>query len=82
MAKTKLSVTVSESIVREIDRVARDKTRSQVVEAALASWLRERRRQQLEDDIARYYSEMTDAERNEDSEWAALSRDSGGKMWP
>ena len=42
MPKTKISVTVESSLVRECDRRSRGGSRSEVVENALAAWLRER----------------------------------------
>ncbi len=76
MAKAKLSVTVDSRLVEELDDLARDSSRSRIVEQALTSWLRDRRRLRLEDAIERYYSEMTPRERAEDAEWAELAKQS------
>jgi metal-responsive CopG/Arc/MetJ family transcriptional regulator len=70
MAKTKISVTVDEALVRQCDRVSRGGSRSEVVERALAAWLRERRRHLLEEEIEEYYSAMSAREREEDASWA------------
>ena len=72
MPKAKLSVTVDERLVDQLDELAAESSRSQVVESALACWLRQRRRLQLEDEIERYYLDLTDEDRDEDAEWAEL----------
>ena len=81
MAKAKVSVTVDRSLLRQCDRVARGATRSQVFEQALASWLRNARRKSLEDEVERYYSSLSKAERAEDSEWAGLAPRVLGETW-
>ena len=81
MSKAKLSVTVDARLVEELDALAQDSSRSRIVEQALTSWLRERRRRRLEDAIERYYSEMTPHERTEDAEWAELAKQSTGHSW-
>ena len=73
MAKTKISVTVEQALVAECDRQSRGGSRSEVVESALAAWLRERRRRSLEEEIERYYSSLSARERREDSRWAELA---------
>jgi metal-responsive CopG/Arc/MetJ family transcriptional regulator len=81
MPKTKISVTVERSLVRECDRQARGGSRSEVVESALAAWLRERRRRSLEEEIERYYASLSVRERKEDSRWADLAGQSLGDVW-
>ena len=73
MAKAKVSVTVDSSLLRRCDRVARGATRSEVFEQALKGWLRNVRQRSLEEGIERYYSSLSKADREEDSEWAGLA---------
>jgi metal-responsive CopG/Arc/MetJ family transcriptional regulator len=81
MPKTKISVTVEQSLVRECDRQSRGGSRSEVVESALAAWLRERRRRSLEEEIEQYYASLPGRERKEDSRWADLAGQSLGNVW-
>ena len=81
MPKTKISVTVERSLVKECDRQAQGGSRSEVVESALAAWLRERRRRTLEEEIERYYASLPARERKEDSRWAGLAGRSLGDGW-
>ncbi len=74
MPKTKISVTVESSLVRECDRRSRGGSRSEVVESALAAWLRERRRRSLEEEIEKYYASLSaSGARKEDARWADLA---------
>lgn len=79
--KTKISVTVEGSVLRQVDRMARGATRSQVVEEALTRWLRNRRREQLEEEIEGYYRSLDAPDREEDSQWAELSGRQLGETW-
>ena len=81
MTKAKISVTVDRSVLRDCDRVARGASRSEVVETALTRWLRDRRRQELEDEIERYYLSRNATEQDEDSEWAELGGRLLGETW-
>ena len=81
MAKAKVSVTVDNSLLRQCDRVARGASRSEVFEQALKGWLRNVRQRILEDDVQRYYSSLSKAERAEDSEWAGLAPRVLGETW-
>ena len=81
MPKTKISVTVEQSLIRECDRLSPGTSRSEAVEKALAVWLRERRRQSLEDEIERYYVSLSEKERKEDSRWADLGSRSLRDVW-
>ena len=58
MPKAKVSVTVEGSLLRQVDRMARGASRSEVFEDALASWLRNRRRERLEEEIELYYRSL------------------------
>jgi metal-responsive CopG/Arc/MetJ family transcriptional regulator len=81
MAKAKVSVTVDRSLLRKCDRAARGATRSEVFERALERWLRNERQSSLEEEIERYYSSLSKADREEDSEWADLAPRVLGETW-
>ena len=67
MPKTKVSVTVEGSLLEQVDRMARGASRSEVVEKALATWLLNRRRERLEEEIELYYRSLGTVEREEDA---------------
>ncbi len=81
MAKAKVSVTVDRSLLQRCDRVARGASRSEVFEQALERWLRDLRQTSLQEDVERYYSSLSKAERSEDSEWAGLAPRVLGETW-
>jgi len=72
MAKAKVSVTIEERLLRRALDLGRGKTRSAVIEGALAQWVRSRRKQRLDDEVERYYAELSAAERDEDERWARM----------
>ena len=72
MGKTKISVTIDESVVKQVDRLAGDDSRSEIVEHALRRWLVDSRRKQNEDAIAAYYADRSEEDRLEDEEWGAV----------
>ncbi len=81
MPKCKVSVTVDTKIMERLDEVAGESTRSQIVEEALALWIRNRRRRQLETDTEKYYADMSPAERVEDEDWAEQALGSLSRTW-
>jgi len=81
MPKTKVSVTVEGSLLLQVERMARGASRSEVVESALAGWLRNRRREKLEEEVELYYRSLGAAESEEDSAWAELSGRLLGESW-
>lgn len=81
MPKAKISVTVEGSVLREVDRLARGASRSEVVENALAGWVRNRRRETLEREIELYYRSLGAPDRDEDALWAELSGRLLGETW-
>jgi Arc/MetJ-type ribon-helix-helix transcriptional regulator len=70
MGKGKLSVTLDEELLRELDRAvgarARYRTRSAVVEDAVRIWLRAQRVAEAR----AYYEDQTEDERAEELVWA------------
>lgn len=81
MAKTKVSVTIEQSVLERIDRVTNGMSRSEIFERALKRWLNERRRHDLEEQVAAYYQERETKERDEDRDWAELSSRQIRKTW-
>lgn len=81
MPKTKVSVTVEGSLLLQVERMARGVSRGEVVKSALASWLRNRRREKLEEEIELYYRSLGTAEGEEDAVWAELSGRLLGESW-
>jgi len=81
MAKTKVSVTIEQSVLERVDRVSKGKSRSEIVESALKRWLIERRRLELEEQIAAYYLDRKADESAEAREWSELSAKQIGKTW-
>jgi metal-responsive CopG/Arc/MetJ family transcriptional regulator len=61
--------------------VSEGKSRSEIVERALKRWLNERRRLELEEQIAAYYLDRRNDELTEDREWSELSAKQIGKTW-
>ena len=82
--RIKVSLTLDEGVVAAVDQAAARgelPNRSQVVEAAIRLWIRERKRVQLDHEIEAYYKGMTDEERAEDAEWAALGDEAIRDIW-
>jgi len=80
-AKAKVSVTVDRTLLREVDRLAGEMTRSEVFEHALTAWVRRRRQAELDRAIERYYRSLTAAERREHDEWASLGDEAVRRGW-
>ena len=81
MAKAKISVTVDEALLDACYRLAPKSSRSEIVQAALTRWLRDRRRRTLEDDVERYYGSLGEDERAEDARWASAGARALGETW-
>ena len=79
--KTKVSVTVQTDLLREVQRVAGDLSRSAVFEQALATWLRRHRQTQLDRAIQDYYVSLSAAESGEDAEWAGVGDEAVRRSW-
>src|SRR2546427_1335242 len=80
-AKATVSVTVDRTLLREVDRLAGEMTRSEVFEHALTAWVRRRGQAELDRAIERYYRSLTAAERREHDEWASLGEEAGRRRW-
>lgn len=81
MRKTKMSVTVDGALLLKVEQMAGGANRSEVVESALAVWLRARRRQKLEEEVEQYYRSLEAGEAKEDADWAELSGRFLGESW-
>jgi len=79
--KKKVSVTVQEDLLEELDRIAGTSSRSAVFEQALVSWLRQRRQRNLDRAIERYYRSINEEEKVEDAEWAGLGDENVRERW-
>jgi len=80
-AKTKVSVTVDRTLLREVDRLAGSMTRSQAFERALAAWVRRRGQAELDRAIEDYYRSLGAAEHREDEDWASLGDEAVRRGW-
>lgn len=79
--KRKVSVTVPEAILEEVDRLAGDLSRSAIFEQALVSWLRQHRQAALDLAIERYYRSLSQEEHAEDAAWTALGDETVRDRW-
>ncbi len=79
--KSKVSITVDSDTLREVDSLAGEKSRSQIFEQALISWVRHHRKRTLVDETEAYYRSLGQAEREEDREWAELAAEGVKTSW-
>ena len=79
--KTKVSVSVHTHLLREVQRVAGEMSRSAVFEQALGGWLRQRRQAQLDQAIEDYYRSLQASERAEDDAWASGGDETVRRSW-
>jgi metal-responsive CopG/Arc/MetJ family transcriptional regulator len=79
--KKKVSVSVPEDLLEEVDRLAGDLSRSAVFEQALVSCLRHHRQAALDQAIERYYRSLNQEESAEDATWAALGDETVRNGW-
>ncbi len=80
-AKAKVSVSVRDDLLREVDRMSGRQNRSAVFEQALAWWLRRRKQAALDEAIEAYYRAMGDSEKAEDENWAELGDETVRRRW-
>jgi metal-responsive CopG/Arc/MetJ family transcriptional regulator len=83
LRKAKLTVTISNDLVNEIDEIAKGKgePRSQVMEEMLRDSLRESKKRAIEKDIEAYYLSLTEKEKQEDREWTQIAAESAKRTW-
>jgi len=80
-SKTKVSVTVDSDTLRRVDALLGGRSRSEVFEQALTSWVREHRKRGLAEETERYYRSLNEAEASEDREWASLGDEAVKAGW-
>ena len=81
MAKTRISISVDQSLLDACGRVAPGASRSEVIRAALTLWLGEARLCRLDHETERYYASLTRGERLEDARWAGAAARTLGETW-
>ncbi len=81
--KTKITVTLSDDLVHQLDQLPDTETRSRshVVEQALRRWLEEYKQKQLESQVEEYYLSLSKVEREEDKEWTKIAANSAKRLW-
>jgi len=82
--KSKITVTLSNDLVRQIDKLLDSpeaSSRSQLVEEAVRRWLRDQAKKELERQTEEYYLSLSKAERNEDRQWAKIAARSAKRLW-
>jgi len=81
--KTKITVTLSHDLVRQLDQLPNTETRSRsyVVEEALRRWLEEYKQKELESQVEEYYLSLSKDEQEEDKEWTKIAANSAKRLW-
>ncbi len=81
--KTKITVTLSNDLVHQLDQLPGTETRSRshVVEQALRRWLEEYKQRELDSQVEEYYLSLSKAERQEDKEWTKIAAKSAKRLW-
>ncbi len=78
-AKVKVTASLGADIVKAIDgylKESKSRSRSQLIEDVLRSWLKEQKKRKLESEIEQYYLSLSDGERKEDQEWTDIATQS------
>ncbi len=82
--KAKITVTLSNDLVRQIDKLLDSpeaSSRSQLVEEAVHRWLRDQAQKELERQTEEYYLSLSKSERNEDRQWSKIAARSAKRLW-
>jgi len=82
--KAKITVTLSNELVRQIDRLLDlpgAGSRSQLVEEAVRRWLHHQAQEELEQKTEEYYLSLSEEERNEDRQWSEIAGRSAKHLW-
>jgi len=82
--KAKITVTLSNDLVRQIDQLLDFpgvSSRSQLVEEAVRRLLRDQAQKELERQTEEYYLSLSKAERNEDRHWSKIAVRSAKHLW-
>ena len=82
--KAKITVTLSNDLVRQIDQLLDSpgvSSRSQLVEEAVRRLLRDQAQKELEWQTEEYYLSLSKAERDEDRQWSKIAVRSAKLLW-
>lgn len=80
-AKVKVSVTIERDLLREVERVANHRSRSEIFEHALRAWVRQRASAALDEAIESYYRARGAEEHEEDERWADVGDEVARRGW-
>ena len=82
--KSKITVTLSNDLVRQIDKLLDSpeaSSRSQLVEEAGGRWVRDQAKKELDGQTEEYYLSLSEPERNEDRQWSKIAARSAKRLW-
>jgi metal-responsive CopG/Arc/MetJ family transcriptional regulator len=82
--KVKVTASLDANLVKAIDgylKKSKVRSRSQLIEDVIRSWLMEQKKRKLECEIEQYYLSLSDGERNEDQEWTDIAAKSIHNLW-
>jgi|GEM_PF-906610 len=82
--KVKVTASLDANLVKDIDRYlkkSKARSRSQLIENVIRSWLIEQKKRNLEGEIEQYYLSLSDGERKEDQGWTDIAAKSIHNLW-
>jgi metal-responsive CopG/Arc/MetJ family transcriptional regulator len=82
--KVKVTASLDPDLVKAIDEYLKEskiRSRSQLIEDVIRSWLMEKKKRKLECEIEQYYIALSDGERKEDQEWTDIAAQSIHHLW-
>ena len=82
--KVRITASFDSALVQTIDTLAKatgHPSRSRLIEEVLQHWIAEQRRRNLEQQIEAYYLSLSEAEREEDREWAEGASHAASTFW-
>ena len=82
--KVRVTASFDPTLVQAIDTLAKTtghSSRSRLIEEALHYWIAEQQRRDLEQQIEAYYLSLSEAEREEDREWAEGASHAATTLW-
>ena len=83
-AKVKVTASLAPDLVKAIDgylKESKARSRSQLIEDVIRSWLMAQKKRKLECEIEQYYLSLSDRERKEDQEWTDIAAQSIHHLW-
>ena len=83
-ARVRVTTSLDATLVKALDKVAKTMghaSRSRLVEEALQRWVAEQKRRQVEEEIEQYYLPLSEAEREEDRQWAVGASHAASRHW-